>query len=129
MRSLCPSCGRPKPSGGPCPRCGRGAKSRRTPEQERARKQANPWRSNYSSAEYKHNCQKALAETGGRCAVSGIKIADYKGGRWVMRPNGGIHHKVPLSGGGTNDPSNLIPLDVKVHNMLDAQRRRERRGR
>ena len=131
MRSLCPRCGFALPGGLPCPRCGHGSRkrSRRTPEQERARKQSNPWRSRYSSAEYKRNCQRALDATGGRCAVSGIRIADMRDGRWVMRPNGGVHHKVPLSRGGTDDVSNLMPLDVKVHNMIDAQRRREERGR
>lgn len=121
MRSLCPVCGKPRPCG--CKR----SRSKRTPEQERARKQANPWRSQYKAKAYKRACQVALSRTGGRCAVSGQRIADYRGGRWAMRPCGGIHHKVPLSQGGSNSPDNLVPLHVSVHNKIDAELRRMRR--
>lgn len=121
MRRICPKCGRVV--SGRCPRCG----SARTSEQERARKAANPWRSHYSSKEYKRACQVALSRTDGRCAVSGVRIADYRGGRWIMRSGGGIHHIVPLSQGGTDDPENLVPLHVSVHNKLDAELRRRRK--
>ena len=128
MRMLCPTCGRVV-TGSRCTHCHRGtSRSVRTKKQERERKRKNPWRSNYSRAEYKKACQVALNRTGGRCAVSGLRIADYKGGRWVMRPGGGIHHKVPLSQGGTNDPDNLVPLHVSVHNKIDAELRRKRKN-
>ena len=125
MRRLCPRCGKPY-SGSACPRC-RPKGRPRTREQERARKAANPWRSHYGSKKYKDACQAALSRTGGRCAVSGVQIADLRGGRWVMRPCGGIHHIVPLSKGGTDDPSNLVPLHVSVHNKIDTELRRRRK--
>lgn len=127
---MCPRCGKPYPKGGTCPRCATArAPSRRTKAQEGARKESNPWRSRYRSVAYTKGRQAALARTGGRCAVSGVQIADWRDGRWVMRKNGGIHHIVPLSKGGTDDPSNLVPLEVGVHNRVDAElRRRARHG-
>lgn len=127
---LCPRCGKPVPMGKPCPRCSAArAKAKphgpaRTPEQERRRNGSEPWRRHYGSAEYQRNRQRALDATGGCCAVSGARIADKVGGRWVMRPNGGVHHIVALSEGGTNDVSNLVPLDVRVHAQVEAERRR-----
>ena len=119
MRRICPRCGKVRCT---CKRAGR------SPEQERARKKANPWRSRYGTKAYKDACQAALSRTGGRCAVSGARIADMRDGRWVMRPCGGIHHRVPLSQGGSDDPSNLVPLHVSVHNRVDAELRRKRKG-
>lgn len=126
---LCQRCGKPIKQSGPCPRCGYGKRrpSKRTVEQERERKAKNPWRSQYASKAYKEACQKVLSRSNGCCEVSGIRIAYYVGGRWKMRPNGGIHHKVPLSQGGTNSVENLMALDVHVHNMIDAQLRRNRK--
>lgn len=120
MRRICPKCG--KVVSGSCPRCR--PRSKRTPAQERERKKANPWRTHYRSKAYKDACQIALSRTDGRCAVSGVRIADYRGGRWVLRRNGGIHHVVPLSRGGTDSPDNLMPLEVSVHNRIDAELRR-----
>lgn len=128
-RRICPRCGRVVE--GTCKCMSRSAvKSPIKPDKrsESERREANPWRSHYRSAKYKRACQIALARTQGRCAVSGVQIADLRGGRWVMRPCGGIHHKVPLSQGGTDDPSNLVPLHVSVHNKVDAELRRKRKG-
>ena len=128
MARLCPRCGKPVLHGA-CPRCGAGGKSRRTPEQERRRRQEHPERARYSSAAYKKACQAALSRTGGLCQISGVRVADRVGGRWVMRKNGGVHHIVPIAEGGTDDPSNLMPLDVAVHNRIDAELRRKRKGK
>lgn len=124
MRKLCPVCGKPVPCR--CKPRPRASRSRRTPEQEAVRKAQNPWRSRYRSRAYKEACQVALSRTGGRCAVSGAIIADRVGGRWKLRKCGGIHHRVPLSQGGTDEPSNLVPLHVSVHNRIDAELRRRR---
>lgn len=121
---MCPRCGRPHRKGERCPCSPAKPSWRRSPEQERGRKAKNPWRAGYSSSQYQQARQAVLEATGGRCAVSGIKIADKVHGRWVMRGNGGIHHRVPLSMGGSNDVSNLIPLETGVHNALEAKRRR-----
>lgn len=71
-----------------------------------------------------------MARQDGRCAVTGERVADLKGGRWVMRPGkGGVHHIVPLSqGGDPSDPSNLVLLSTSAHNLIDAENRRKRRG-
>lgn len=98
---------------------------RRTPDQERERKTSNPWRSHYSSRLYRENCQRVLDRYDGCCAVSGVRIAVKVKGRWKMLPGkGGIHHIKALSEGGTDDVLNLIPLSVRAHNRIDAERRR-----
>lgn len=123
---MCPRCGKPHAKGERCPKAPdvKRRHGARTADQERGRKTANPWRSEYSSAQYLKARQAALARTGGRCAVTGEVIADMRNGRWVMRGNGGVHHIVPLSSGGSNDPSNLVPMCTSAHNKADAARRR-----
>lgn len=126
---LCPTCGKPHAKGEMCPRCKAAPNStrgggKRSKEAERSRKTANPWRSEYSTKAYRSARQAVLERTGGRCAVSGAMIADKVNGRWVMRGNGGVHHIVPLSQGGSNEPSNLVPLETGVHNRIEAERRR-----
>ena len=123
MRRLCPTCGRLV--SGKCPYCRKGAsRSRRTPEQERARKSAS--RSRYKSKAYKDACQKVLSRFDGCCAVSGKRIADKRNGKWIIRRGvGGVHHIVPIREGGTDDPSNLLPLHVSVHNRIDAELRKK----
>lgn len=104
------------------------SRSRRTPEQERARA-ADPSRRRYRSAEFKRNAQLALERTGGCCAVTGTRIADRVGGRWRMRRGaGGVHHVVPIVEGGTDEPGNLVPLCASVHNRIEGELRRRRRG-
>ena len=127
-KRLCPTCGKPVPAGEPCPRCG-ARKYRRTPEQERERNARNPTRKSYGSAEYRRNRQIALDITGGRCAMTGVRIAEKIGGEWSMLGNGGVHHVVPLSEGGTDDLSNLMPLCTKAHALVEAELRRTRRNR
>lgn len=127
-RRICPRCG--KVVDGRCDCMSRSAakpkRIQRDVRREADRAKANPWRAHYRSRKYKQACQVALSRTGGKCAVSGAQIADYRGGRWVMRECGGIHHRVPLSQGGTDDPENLVPLHVSVHNQVDAELRRRR---
>ena len=124
---VCPRCGKPYRTPGHCPRCGKArpapSRSKRTKAQESKRREKNPWRSHYRSAEYRRARQIALTRTNGCCAVSGVRIADVVGGKWVMRGNGGIHHVVPLSRGGTDSPDNLVPLETGVHNRIDAELR------
>lgn len=124
---VCPRCGKPYRVPGQCPRCGKArpapSRSKRTKAQESKRREKNPWRSHYRSAEYRRARQVALTRTNGCCAVSGVRIADVVGGKWVMRGNGGIHHVVPLSRGGTDSPDNLVPLETSVHNRIDAELR------
>lgn len=124
---MCPHCGKPYKTPGSCHRCKTQkspSRSRRTKTQESKRKDSNPWRGHYSSAEYRKARQVALTRTNGCCAVSGVRIADVIDGKWVMRKNGGIHHIVPLSRGGTDSPDNLVPLETSVHNRIDAELRR-----
>ena len=124
---VCPRCGKPYRTPGHCPRCEKArtapSRSKRTKAQEDKRREKNPWRTHYQSAEYRRARQVALTRTNGCCAVSGVKIADVVGGKWVMRGNGGIHHVVPLSRGGTDSPDNLVPLETSVHNRIDAELR------
>lgn len=125
MARICARCGKVVP-GTVCPFCGAGKSGyRRTREQEQARKGANPWRSHYSSAEYKANSQSAIRATSGRCRVCGRQIARYVSGRWKMIGGvGGIHHIKALSEGGTDAISNLVPLCAACHNRVDSERRR-----
>ncbi len=130
---VCPRCGKPYRTPGHCPKCEKAraaqnvkampSKSKRTKAQECKRREKNPWRTHYQSAEYRRARQVALTRTNGCCAVSGVRIADVVGGKWVMRGNGGIHHVVPLSRGGTDSPDNLVPLETSVHNRIDAELR------
>lgn len=129
MRRLCPTCGKPVEAGRACPRCSRPRDPRRshgsrTREREAARMAENPWRRSYGSAEYRRARELALSRTDGRCAACGARIADRRGGRWVMRIGaGGVHHVRPLSGGGGNGAENLVPLCSRCHNRADAERR------
>lgn len=125
VKVMCPRCGKLHQKGQRCTCSPSKSNWKRSAEQERARKSRNPWRTQYSSVEYQRARQAVLEATGGRCAVSGVRIADKVHGRWVMRGNGGIHHRVPLSQGGSNDVSNLVPLETGVHNRIDAERRRK----
>lgn len=124
---VCPRCGKPYRTPGHCPRCEKArpapSRSKRTKAQEGKRREKNPWRTRYQSAEYRRARQVALTRFNGCCAVSGVRIADVVGGKWVMRGNGGIHHVVPLSRGGTDSPDNLVPLETSVHNRIDAELR------
>lgn len=130
---VCGRCGKPYRTPGHCPRCEKAraaqkarpatSRSKRTKAQEGKRREKNPWRTHYQSAEYRRARQVALTRTNGCCAVSGVRIADVVGGKWVMRGNGGIHHVVPLSRGGTDSPDNLVPLETSVHNRIDAELR------
>lgn len=128
MRSrLCPRCGRPVPYGQRCPGCAARApsgRSARTREREAARATENPWRASYSSPGYRRARQLVMARQGGLCAVCGLPVASLRDGRWVAGRYGGVHHVVPLSEGGSNDPSNLVLLCARHHNEIDSERRR-----
>lgn len=129
---MCPTCGKPY-RGSVCPRCRKDASGSqrkhgtRSKEAEKVRKDANPWRSEYGRAEYRKARQIAIQRTNGRCAVTGTKCAVYRDGEWKVLPNGGVHHIVPLSQGGGNDPDNLVLLCTAAHNKIDAARRQQGR--
>lgn len=124
VKVMCPRCGKLHQKGQRCPCSPSKSNWRRSKEQERGRKADNPWRTGYSSKQYQQARQTVLEAMDGCCAVSGVRIADKVNGRWVMRGNGGIHHVIPLSQGGTNNVANLIPLSTAVHNHIEAERRR-----
>lgn len=134
MSRLCPRCGAPVRGNGPCPRCGAGksgygSSSKRTKQQEAARKRSIPSRARYNSDGYKRSCQLVLKLTGGLCASCGKRIADNVGGKWVFRRGaGGCHHIKPMRSGGTDTSSNLVPLCSRCHNRLDAELRRRDKG-
>ena len=124
--SMCPICGKPY-SGASCPRCKRVSRSsrshsKRSQSQEKARKQTNPWRSEYSRKEYKNARQIAIRRTNGRCAACGKVCAKRRGSSWLLS-GAGVHHIRPLSQGGGNGADNLVLLCVSCHNRIDAARR------
>lgn len=132
---LCPTCGKPVKQGEKCLRCDKPICKRKnhgtkTPEQERRRVQSEPWREHYKSPEYKRARQAVIARQMGCCARCGVPVAhlDLQGGGWRTGRYGGVHHKVALSEGGTDDVSNLVLLCVKCHNEIDAQRRARSRN-
>lgn len=73
---VCPRCGKPYRTPGHCPRCEKArpapSRSKRTKAQEGKRREKNPWRSHYQSAEYRRARQVALTRTNGCCAISGV---------------------------------------------------------
>lgn len=121
---LCPHCGKPVPIGQPCPRCCSASRRHgtRSREQEGRRADENPWRSGYSSAEYRRARQEVIERQQGRCAACGRVVAVRMGRQWHTR-GGGVHHLVALSEGGTNSPENLVLLCTRCHNRIDAERR------
>ena len=97
----------------------------RKPDSERLA--AEPWRADGYGHAYRRNRQAVIERQRGRCAVTGKVVAEKKGGTWrITEPGAGVHHKVPLSDGGTDDPSNLVLLSASAHAIVDAERRRRR---
>lgn len=114
----CPHCRRRVPPGGACP-CGCGRRDR----------SAEPWRARYCRAEFKGARQAVLERQHGMCAACGTPIARPSPAGWRTFGGAGIHHKVPLRIGGTDDPSNLVGLCASCHAKADAAiRKRERAG-
>ena len=124
MRSYCPHCGRIVPAG---QRCACRPRPKRKPTQaDKARAKREPWRRNYSSAEYQAARQQAIDRTKGRCTDCGRQCAWHDGKRWRTAGMGGeVDHIVPLCKGGTNDPANLALRCKSCHGLKDAKLRRK----
>ena len=104
---------------------GRGKRKRenRKPDSERAA--AEPWRRGGYGHGYRKSRQLVMERQKGRCAVTGKVVAEKRGGTWrIVEPGAGVHHKVALSEGGTEEPSNLVLLSASAHALVDAERRR-----
>lgn len=90
---------------------------------------AEPWRAGGYGSAYRRNRQKVIELQKGRCAATGKVVAEKAGGKWrITEPGAGVHHKVALSEGGTDDVANLVLLSASAHALVDAQRRREAQG-
>ncbi len=114
MKTFCPHCYRVVPAGRTCPCRKRDAQ----------RKESEPWRQNYSDAEYLANRQKVIERQGGRCKDCGKACAEWDGDKWITQRMGGeVDHEVPLSKGGTNDVQNLSLRCRWCHRKADAKRR------
>ena len=117
MRSLCPICGKAA-----CKGHARSSKgSRRTPEQERARELAEPWRAAYRSGAYRAARAAAIAAYGGACALCGRQVfAQDRAGAWRAIVKGaGVHHVRKLSQGGAAAQAGMLPVCPACHALLD----------
>ena len=87
--------------------------------------QREPWRINYTTAEYQKARQQAIARTRGRCTDCGKVCAWFDGNKWRTAGMGGeVDHLKALCEGGTNDPANLELRCKSCHGKRDAKRRR-----
>ena len=69
--------------------------------------------------------KELIAVFGNVVFASGKVVAEKSGGKWrITEPGAGVHHKVALSEGGTEDPANLVLLSASAHALEDARRRR-----
>lgn len=89
----------------------------RTKAEEKARAMAEPWRKQYASADYSKARKRILDLSRGRCQACGAVVFSKTNRGWRKLGNnfGGVHHRVPLSKGGTNDLSNLVVLCARCH--------------
>lgn len=121
MKRYCPHCGRAY-SGARCP-CRPRAKRKPTAG-DLTRSEREPWRREYSSAEYQRNRQTAIARTRGRCADCGRVCATFDG-KWRTAGLGGeVDHVRALCEGGANDAGNLVLRCKSCHKRRDDMRRR-----
>ena len=85
-----------------------------------------PWRASGYGAAYRKSRQAVIERQQGKCALTGKVVAEKLGGTWrIVEPGAGVHHRVALCDGGTDDPSNLVLLSARAHALVDAQRRRD----
>ena len=123
-KKFCPHCYQVVNVGQTCP-C-RKRKRKPTPG-DATRAAREPWRKEYSSAEFQRNRQAAIERQGGRCADCGQTCAHYSNGKWHTAAYGGeVDHERPLCEGGTNDVSNLALRCKSCHGKAEARRRRAR---
>ena len=124
MKTFCPHCGCIVPAGERCS-CRAQTRKRKPTEADKYRSQNEPWRRNYSRAEYQRARQAAIERTQGRCTDCGRLCAWKDGTKWRTAGMGGeVDHVRALSEGGTNDPSNLQLRCKSCHGKRDAARRR-----
>jgi 5-methylcytosine-specific restriction enzyme A len=102
----------------PCLDCGEPCTGTRCREHQRQRgryeQSRQPYRDGYGGS-YRTQAKQARARSGGICEGCGTEPAME------------VHHKIPLSKGGTNLPENLIHLGWRCHQ--EAHRHKGRRGR
>lgn len=86
---------------------------------------AEPWRADGYGTAYRKARQQVMGRQDGRCAVTNQQVAVKQAGTWrIVQPGAGVHHKIALCDGGTDDPSNLVLLSASAHARIDAERRR-----
>lgn len=134
MGRICPDCGRPIRRGEKhvCPaRATQPAdeRRRRTRDQELERDRSEHWRKHYRSKEFRHNRLVAIARTHGCDAITGEPLYEHHRGGWVPIPgkHGEVHHRVPLSQGGTDKVDNLMLVSQATHERLEKLSRDARR--
>ena len=104
---------------------GRSRKKRENRKPDAERIASEPWRSTGYGRAYRAARQAVIERQRGRCAVTGKKVAEKRGGTWrITEPGAGVHHRVPLSDGGDESPANLVLLSARAHALADAERRR-----
>ena len=124
-KSYCPYCNGIVPPGERC-RCRSKAftprpKRKRTKGDE-TRKEREPWRSNYSTTEYRRARQTAIGRTKGRCTDCGRICAWHDGHEWRTAGMGGeVDHVKALS----EDSQRLFAqwMCRSCHAKRDASRR------
>lgn len=95
----------------------------RRPDAERL--VSEPWRADGYGSAYRKARQSVMERQGGRCVVTGEQVAVKRDGVWcIVQPGAGVHHRVALCDGGTDDPANLVLLSASAHARIDADRRR-----
>lgn len=87
IASICPWCRRIVPARQVCE-----CRPKRQHKPEALRRETEPHRAEYQTAEYQRDRQRVLEQQQGRCATCHAVIADKVDGRWVTRPGGGTHH-------------------------------------
>ena len=105
-----------------------GAKRKRENRRSDAERLASePWRKSGYNHAYRSARQLVIERQRGRCAITGKVVAEKRDGTWrITEPGAGVHHKVALSEGGTEDPSNLVLLSASAHALVDSRRRKSR---
>lgn len=123
MPSFCPHCGRVVPAGARCT-C-RPRPKRRPTRGDKTRAEREPWRSRYSTQEYRRNRQAAIERTKGRCTDCRTVCAWHDGIKWRTAGMGGeVDHIKALSDGGTDDAGNLALRCRSCHKKRDDMRRK-----
>ena len=86
---------------------------------------AEPWRVGGYGSDYRKSRQQVIEAQQGKCAVTGKQVATKSNNTWrITQPGAGVHHRVALCDGGTDDASNLVLLSASAHARIDAERRR-----